>query len=1677
MEVKYWEGGLLLHEVEAIRRMEQTFVPSASGAGQSQRSTSGGGSFAAKLAGATGRGMWPWKGYAGFRFVNSKGHEGEFDLVVVTHKRILIIELKHWNNGVIKSSAGKWYLNDRDMGRSPVSITQNKVWLLKERLGPFRSQLPKGDVPYIDFYVVLTGNAKVGSLSDEEARHVLSFEQFLSLADEEKFNKLLQPRVDAPYLNAGFGVYDRLFLGPNVQPQHLVVSGYRADEGIFEHPKSLYKEFRAVNLNSKNDFALLRRWDFDKLDGAASKTQSGRFEIISREREVLNFIKQSDLDIYRFCLHSLTSASPDEITREFLELFELPSQYQRFNEFIDRNVERFTEPERLSLVKLLVKQFAGLHGIKVAHRDLGAHSVWLASDKTAVLSSFVAAYHQPLGTVGSQRTGISIGAIDLPEDRPGLSDHGATPFHRDVYSLGVLAWHILQKRRLGEGSIASAPEEIAGSTQWYGPVLLRAVCERPSDRFNNAGEFLDALNDQQPSEPGLLAFDDTSLDIYRDSAVKIYSAYPNDESFIDTDAKEVYRSGEVVVKLWSQIATPSLGPSLRHFLSRVSALADAAPDYLPKIQDFGMATRSSQLFLVTEHISGATWLDAMSTISDENDRFDLIKQLIHAVEHLHELGFTHGDLNPSNVMVLTDENGYRIKLIDFLDFRMDGGEAKSPRYSPINIDNCTPVERDNYAVMRMSAELLEIEWEKDGDGRYPTIDEAISVERTSAGAFLYLSRFKDAVERALAPPIESRVISITIKANGLHKDMTILPENGHVYVHFDRDDKRPKENVIVSFSGVGGSLRLLYSVTERCFVVVLSARQSDRVWQNASEPPQFYFAASIRVRVGVSNALDALSREVFSSGEFQGLVSELVRSTDKIEVSSKPRDDIVQERAQSPGDEAAPDGIASADVLPIARPKISMNRLWNSVMKAEAEARPEIEVASEPELAANREDIIIRCLGSDDVLDEFAANDKVFLTRIQKADGREQTLGQVNIRASRANEIRLQPRIGVRGVQVGEKLVLTTDMERSSFNRRKSAVDRVLDRRSIIANLLDYFDADSPPEPSVMGTGPSEEELSKYTRVDSHGNEIQLNEAQRRAFDKLLEYGPVSLLQGPPGTGKTEFIAAFVHHLVDTGKAANILLVSQSHEAVNTAAERIRSHCARLETPLDVVRFSSRDRMVSSGLQDVYSRSIVSEMRELFRAEESRRVYALRESLGVPEEYLKDLLAAEKRVNALVRRIQRIDRDTGANVDEGTRNLLESSRLDVFSDLRMVLSRDYGLPLDGEVAEIMPSVRAILARKHGIGPHEARRCHLLFSLMDDFYDRLANERSNYDEFLARSRTLVCGTCVGIGLPHLGVASNVYDWVIIDEAARATPGELAIAMQTGKRVLLVGDHRQLPPLYKDRHRDVIGREFGFLRGDTRLDSLLVSDFERVFESAYGKVAGATLRTQYRMQPPIGDLVSTVFYPEARLDNGPRAIPACFSHAPSELSAVVTWLDTSPLGAKANHEPVPGSSSIRNEEEARQIIALLKYIEADYDFVSGLAASVKEDEHAIGIICMYAEQARLISKRFSEVSWREEIRGLVKIDTVDGYQGKENRVVIVSLTRSDPDRKPGFLRLPNRINVALSRAMDRLVVVGNIKMWEEANCDLPLGRVAEFIRTKAGESDYRILPASEVKQRQM
>lgn len=354
----------------------------------------------------------------------------------------------------------------------------------------------------------------------------------------------------------------------------------------------------------------------------------------------------------------------------------------------------------------------------------------------------------------------------------------------------------------------------------------------------------------------------------------------------------------------------------------------------------------------------------------------------------------------------------------------------------------------------------------------------------------------------------------------------------------------------------------------------------------------------------------------------------------------------------------------------------------------------------------------------------------------------------------------------------------------------------------------------------------------------------------------------------------------------------------------------------------------------------------------------------------------------------------------------------------------------------------------------------------MFDLVNDYKDRLSSNPGSYEEFLARTRTLVCGTCVGMGLGHIGLNQLQYDWVIIDEAARSISSELAIAMQSANRILLVGDHKQLPPLFQEEHKNAILRKLGVPRVEQFQSQVFKSDFEKAFLSPYGKAVGKSLLTQYRMAEPISRLVSEIFYDQP-LITGDRELPEFYNDGIDILKSPVTWLDTSEC--KFGFDDEDGTSLI-NLEEVNQILDILKEIEADNDYVAQLTSLISSGEPAIGVICMYAAQKRLLRRKFNELAWSAKFRPLIKIDTVDSYQGKENRIIIVSITRNSKDRRPKFLKEPNRINVAMSRAMDRLLIVGSMQMWNRENAMLPLGRVTSYIQQHQND-DYRIVPAKQ------
>lgn len=1673
MDVRYWEGGLHSFEVEAIKKMAEAFGPQPVPERSPSSPTKGKGFDVLQQLKTKPQasGMWPWMGYAGFRFANSRGSDGEFDLVIVTHSIVLVIELKHWR-GHITSFGGKWHQDGSETDVSPVERTRRKTYELKKKLKGLKSKLPGGKEPWIEFCVVLSGECTL-ELPDTEMQHVMLLKDFLDLADEKKFKQRFNPRSNVG-LNEHFDFFDGIINKGTVKPKELVVDDYRAQaQAIFVHPTEVYREFDAVNIHNKDDKALLRLWDFSKLEDGASRTSAGRYRILARERDVMVHLRLRDQELMNRCARPKRNASPEKVTEQYAELLEMPDGHYRLNEFINRFVERMSGLERVQLLKMLLAQFASLHGYNIAHRDLGDHSVWFSPSSSIALSNFISAYYQPVGTLGDLRDLLSIGAISLPEDQDQTLP-GGTPFRRDVFALGLLGWHLLEARpmplKLDAVYVAKIQTEVAESERWPAQILLRALLSAPQQRFESAGAFQQALSESTPDNSESFEFDNRRLDAFSTN-LRLSSAYREDgDVFIDESDKLVYRSGAVIVKSWPSLNArdpkDGQGPMLMAFFDTLEQLKVSGFAFLPKIDHFGY-DRSGNPFLAQEYVEGLHW-DELTGLSLES-RIIIANKLIDAVDGLHGQQLSHGDLHPQNVKVAEHKDAAEVQvyLLDCPDFTASGESPFNTRYSPL-MENCTPVERDNFAVMRMVLELFGMEWDVPSNEDIQALRSAVTHEAQTESGFLSLERFKDALKAAFTPAKAIETVSVVLR-NRSGEDFEILPDNGRIYLVVKADKQNPGKTVEVTFAGVGGQLMTEFDPVSKRFINAFRATEESRVPHYFVRQANHHIEARLSISGGTSVNVHELSLQLSEDAAFLNLAiqihEEAIRKIEAIAVGESNENSITGE------DEDNGLAIEEAQLLSVKSQSFPVNKIWNTITSTELEAQPSFRVAGEPYFHKDRLGLLIPFSLEAKALEGFEAADNI---RLILRDGEKDIdVGEINLGMSVRDAVYVLASSRSRRVKADSQLFLQSQQNKTSMIRRRSAMDKILRRQSVLPDLMEYFDEKCTLVPRGYSEAPTEADFAVYERTTANGTVIGLNEAQRAAFTKLITSGPVGLLQGPPGTGKTEFIAAFIHYLISKIGVRNILLVSQSHEAVNTAAERIRAHCRRLDTELNIVRFANRDQVVSEELLDVYSRNIVDRQRNSFSAELKERVGAMASSLGLSKAFVQTMVDVNQRAFRLVRSLDKLDNEILRTSEESAdRKALTGLQKSLLAELKTNAEEFLGTSVDAIISpnDLLEDIYEHMRNRYGVRPPEFKHCQDLIQLSQEYVERLSSTRANYDEFLMRSRTLVCGTCVGIGLQHLNLAETHFDWVIIDEAARSAPSELAVAMQVGSRVLLVGDHNQLRPTYEEEHKAAIARTFGVTTNSAEFQQIMRSDFERVFESPYGRSARAMLKTQYRMLPAIGDLVDEIFY-DIDLENGHRPSPEYFNGSvPQCLSHVVTWLDTSVLGKKAYDS---GIVSLANNAEADAIISMLEEIAADSEFCAGMIKEMSESqEPPIGVICMYLDQRKLIRKRFAEKNWSEDFRKLVKIETVDSYQGKENRIIIVSLTRAKPDLSPGFLATPNRINVAVSRAMERLVIVGSMKMWSDRNAKLPLGQVASFIRAKADDTNYRIKPVAPI-----
>lgn len=284
----------------------------------------------------------------------------------------------------------------------------------------------------------------------------------------------------------------------------------------------------------------------------------------------------------------------------------------------------------------------------------------------------------------------------------------------------------------------------------------------------------------------------------------------------------------------------------------------------------------------------------------------------------------------------------------------------------------------------------------------------------------------------------------------------------------------------------------------------------------------------------------------------------------------------------------------------------------------------------------------------------------------------------------------------------------------------------------------------------------------------------------------------------------------------------------------------------------------------------------------------------------------------------------------------------------------------------------------------------------------------------------------------------------YEYVIVDEAARVSPRDLMVPMAQGRRIILVGDHRQLPHIIDD---EVARRMEDGENGPSETDWLKKSMFHYLFserlktlEEGDKITRRVTLDRQYRMHELLGDFISRNFYerfdPSEKFDSGRP--PSDFAHAlPDTGGKPAAWLAV-PV-EKGKHQR-SGTSWIRQIEATLIVRQLLAWMncEAGKDLT-------------FGVISFYRAQAEYIRQQLGTLGDNDK---RLRIGTVDSFQGMEFDVVFLSTVRTVPqpwksatdDREKqaqslfGHLCLYNRLNVSMSRQKKLLVVVGDPGLLE-------------------------------------
>jgi len=574
----------------------------------------------------------------------------------------------------------------------------------------------------------------------------------------------------------------------------------------------------------------------------------------------------------------------------------------------------------------------------------------------------------------------------------------------------------------------------------------------------------------------------------------------------------------------------------------------------------------------------------------------------------------------------------------------------------------------------------------------------------------------------------------------------------------------------------------------------------------------------------------------------------------------------------------------------------------------------------------------------------------------------------------------------------------------------------------------------------------TEEELVKpssilYQRIKENLFSKSINEPQIESVVKAVASKDLALLQGPPGTGKTTVIAELLWQIIQQDPKHKILLTSESNLAVDNALDRLRGTNQFIVKPIRLGKnvseeegfFYHIDRINSWSSQDHNENKVYNENLDDVEDLNNNIVFSWMKNQASNVEANPDL--------------DDIVNEWKASLLEPSSELKENYKEAYYNNTNVV----------GNTCSSAGSDNFLQAYQDLFNKKD-----IAFQSKDKIVRR--SEVIGYYLFLKRNN-----------MPRYKEVETklepiVFDTIIMDEASKATPPEMLLPLSFGKRSIIIGDHRQLPPTLKElddegflKTLEKIGAKYLAEDWETR-EELKTSHFKSLIVNNGIETIRGIFNLQYRMHPQINNVIKQFYIEDGGLEPGEELLKNCELHYSTNHplsryhgfnlkgfinpSIHTLWIDVD------EPEYKDGFSYI-NFGEVKAIdtvLTLLKHSDGFSEYAEHWNECKKAEENEIGIISFYAKQLgelRKIQNRHSDLN--------IRLKTVDRFQGMERNIIIVSTVRSnkkmnDPHQIPnlsvypenggypvnhsfGFAEAPERINVAFSRAKRLLIIVGN------------------------------------------